>query len=157
MRITSAPSCAMVMPPSGAARKAENSTMRRSANSRFIALRSGPENARMHDAPGKQGEQSGDHQRAEKQSAHRSPVPLDLMAPRQPHSQRQHQQSENRQEMDRAPRSPQPDLMDEERAYNHGQHQPRPRPAEQAVRDCAFGCRELNRAERECAECSEGV
>src|SRR5438270_5312751 len=88
MRITSAPICAMVMPPSGAATKAENSTMRRSVSSRFIALRSGPENDSVHDAPGQQGEQSGDHQRAEKQSAHRSPVPLDLMAPRQPHSQR---------------------------------------------------------------------
>src|SRR5207247_991122 len=37
MRITSAPNCAMVMPPSGAATKALNSTMRRSAKSRFIA------------------------------------------------------------------------------------------------------------------------
>src|SRR3954452_16174695 len=36
MRITSAPNCAIVMPPSGAATKAENSTMRRSCSSRFI-------------------------------------------------------------------------------------------------------------------------
>src|SRR5262249_45277337 len=37
MRITSAPSWAIVMPPSGAATKAENSTMRRSARSWFMA------------------------------------------------------------------------------------------------------------------------
>src|SRR5690348_10833750 len=36
MRITSAPICAIVMPPSGAATKAEISTIRRSWSSRFM-------------------------------------------------------------------------------------------------------------------------
>src|SRR3954452_9986917 len=36
MRITSALTCAIVMPPSAAATKAENSTMRKSCSSRFI-------------------------------------------------------------------------------------------------------------------------
>src|SRR5580704_4038086 len=38
MRITSAPICAIVMPPSGAATKAEISTIRRSCNKRFMTL-----------------------------------------------------------------------------------------------------------------------
>src|SRR5579864_2326892 len=37
MRITSAPNCAIVMPPSGAATKAENSTTRKSARRLFIS------------------------------------------------------------------------------------------------------------------------
>src|SRR3954452_12252135 len=40
MRITSAPSCAIVMPPSGAATKAEISTIRRSWSNRFMSLQS---------------------------------------------------------------------------------------------------------------------
>src|SRR3954452_18721613 len=40
MRITSAPICAIVMPPSGAATKAEISTIRRSWSKRFMPLQS---------------------------------------------------------------------------------------------------------------------
>src|SRR5215472_2345732 len=38
MRITSAPNCAIVIPPSGAATNAENSTMRKSARSLFMPV-----------------------------------------------------------------------------------------------------------------------
>src|SRR5580700_2253693 len=40
MRITSAPICAIVMPPSGAATKAEISTIRKSSSKRFMSLQS---------------------------------------------------------------------------------------------------------------------
>src|SRR2546429_415522 len=54
MRITSAPICAIVMPPSGAATKAEISTIRRSWSKRFMPLQSQAGNldcrAAVHDA-----------------------------------------------------------------------------------------------------------
>src|SRR5438270_226956 len=97
MRITSAPNCAIVMPPSGAATKALSSTMRRSASSRFIAAppfacpapiqpkperrgnprRRSAEHDRVHDAARQEGEDAGDHQRAEKQAEHRPAVAFD--------------------------------------------------------------------------------
>src|SRR5580704_8180815 len=57
MRITSAPNCAIVMPPSGAATKAENSTIRKSWRSWFIAAswagRCRPRNRQLARRPGK--------------------------------------------------------------------------------------------------------
>src|SRR5271156_3831046 len=56
MRITSAPNCAIVMPPSGAATKAENSTIRKSWRSWFIAAswagRCRPHNPQLARRPG---------------------------------------------------------------------------------------------------------
>src|SRR5438874_4854278 len=53
MRITSAPICAIVMPPSGAATKAETSTIRRSLSKAFMPLQSQARNldrrAAVHD------------------------------------------------------------------------------------------------------------
>src|SRR5712691_8623877 len=104
MRTTSAPNCAIVMPPSGAATKAENSTMRRSASSRFIASppASGPEHDRVHDAAGQEGEDAGDHQRAEKQAHHRPAVAFDRVAAGMSEREWQHHQGKDRQQMDRA-------------------------------------------------------
>src|SRR6266446_3731590 len=103
MRITSAPNWAIVMPPSGAATKAENSTMRRSSSSRFIAAplilknpallsrsragaaipcrRSRAEDDVVHDAAGQEGKDPGDDERAGKEADHRPPVPFRLMPP----------------------------------------------------------------------------
>src|SRR6266567_1439453 len=100
MRITSAPNWAIVMPPSGAATKAENSTMRRSSSSLFIAPRPAypetrghwpklrcrcnprcplrAEDDRVHDPAGEQGEGPADHQRAGKETGHRPAMSLDL-------------------------------------------------------------------------------
>src|ERR1700722_12743133 len=69
MRITSAPNCAIVMPPSGAATKAENSTIRRSASRLFMAP---PVKPRWGDAS------SGG---AGDERAHRMRFVLDLVEP----------------------------------------------------------------------------
>src|SRR5260370_14282516 len=170
MRITSAPSWAIVMPPSGAATKAENSTMRRSSSSRFIAaprLSGNPgtlsrswtgaaipgccsrtEDNRVHDPAGEQGEGPGDHQRADEQTGHRPAMSVDLMSPGAQDGKRQHDQREHRQQMNGAPWPPQPDLMDEERGTGHDEQQRRPDPTEDALRDRPLWRGELDRAER---------
>src|SRR5579883_3263843 len=71
MRITSAPIWAIVMPPSGAATKAEISTMRRSARSRFIP-RIEPEAPRRRN-PARSG--------ADDERAQRARLVLDLVEP----------------------------------------------------------------------------
>src|SRR6266568_8729793 len=111
----------------------------------------------MHDPAGEQSEDPGDHQCADKQARHRPAMPLDVMSPRAEHRKRQHDQREQRQQMNGAPRPPQPDRVNEERADDHGEHQRRPDPAEQAVGDRPLRRGELDRAKREGAERGKGV
>src|SRR5438105_14998775 len=101
MRITSAPNCAIVMPPSGAATKAENSTIRRSASSRFIASpsASSAEHDRMHDAARQKGENPGDYQGADEQPHHRPAVALDGVMAGMRDRERQQRQGHDRQQM----------------------------------------------------------
>src|SRR5712672_1228799 len=104
MRITSAPICAIVMPPSGAATKALISTMRRSASNRFIAAPPFCRVRPIEPKPGRRG--------------NRSSVLADIVLPRAPHGERQHCEGKDRQQMDRAERPPHPDRVDEERTQD---------------------------------------
>ena len=81
---------------------------------------------------------------------------LDLVPPRPPDAERQHHQCEDRQQMDRAPRAPEPDFMDEEAVtltttMIATQIQPR------AVWNSALRRRQLHDAERERRHRREGV
>src|ERR1051325_8803965 len=141
MRMTSAPTCAIVMPPSGAATKAESSTIRRSAKSRFIAAppfpssdplsrnkrgavtcRRGrgadqePNTTACIDAAGQECEDPGDDQRTEEQAQHRALMLAHIVLPCPPHRERQHHQGKDRSEVDRAKRTPQADRVNKERA-----------------------------------------
>src|SRR5882762_3011557 len=58
----------------------------------------------------------------------RNPVTL-----RHPYAQWEHRQCEDRQQMDRAPGTYQPDLMDPERTHRHRYHQACPDPPERAM------------------------
>jgi hypothetical protein len=116
-----------------------------------------PENNRVDDAARRQGGEPRDHQRADKNGNHRPAVALHLMVARTPDRQRQHHERENRQEMDRAPRPPELQLVNEKRADRDREHEPDPDPAEGPVRQRALGGRELHEAERERRHRREGV
>src|SRR5579872_6038446 len=83
MRITSAPNCAIVMPPKGAATKAENSTIRKSASSRFIAAASFHGFAAIEDGRRRRRNRrgGGGGSGAGDQRAHRVGLGLDLVQP----------------------------------------------------------------------------
>jgi hypothetical protein len=72
------------------------------------------------------------------------------MTPRVQHAERQHHQGEDRQEVNRAPRSEEAQLMNPERADADHEHQQHPQPAERAMRGCALRPAELHYAKREC-------
>src|SRR5579863_7238148 len=86
---------------------------RRSVTSRVRSL---TECNLVHDSARHEREYAGDHQGADKDTDHGPAVALDRMVMGIPDAKRQHDQSENRQEMNRTPRSPQPELMNPERA-----------------------------------------
>jgi hypothetical protein len=66
---------------------------------------------RVHDAAGNEREQAGDDERADENEDHRHPMLRHPVAVGVEHRDRQHDQRENRQQVDRAPRTPEPELM----------------------------------------------
>ena len=71
---------------------------------------------------------------------------------RGPEPERQHHQREDRQQVDGAPRPPEPDLMHPERADGDDQHQGRPGVAERAMACGALDARQLHGAQHEGAQ-----
>src|SRR5580704_13984040 len=57
--------------------------------------------------------------------------------------------------MDRAPRPPQPDAVDEERRHCDAEHEQDPDPADRAMRNGTLRCHELDEAQRKRRECRE--
>ena len=84
-------------------------------------------------------------------------MPLHRVVVRVPNPERQHQQRENREQMNGTPGSPLPDLVNEKRADADDQHQRDPELADRAVWNRAFGKNKLNEAERERAHRREGM
>ena len=76
---------------------------------------SGAEYDGVHDPPRQQREQSGDHQRTAKRQRHGEPMTDDIVAARAPHADRNDNQREDRQQVDRAPGTEQANLVDPER------------------------------------------
>ena len=103
----------------------------------------------MHNAAGRESENSRDHQRASKQADHGAAMAFGRVPVCGQNADRQHDQREDRQKMDRRPRPPQPDRMNEERGDADHEHQRDPDPAERAVRQRAFVRRELEQAKCE--------
>ena len=73
------------------------------------------------------------------------------------HGGREHDQCEDRQQIDRAPLTPHPQIVDPERRRGDGHHQRDPEPADGAMGQGALGCRKLHGAERECRHRRERV
>src|SRR5260370_41954852 len=111
----------------------------------------------MHDAAGQEREGAGDQQGPGEHADHGVAVLFHGVPPGVQDRERQRRERENRQQMDRAPRSPQSNLVDEERAEAPRQHQADPGPADRAVRNGALGGRELNEAQHERAHGGEGM
>src|SRR5258706_1497887 len=76
----------------------------------------------MHDAPRQEREHPGDHQRADEERHHSVAMLEDLVTVRMPDRDRQNDQCEDGEQVDRAPWPPQPDLVDEEGAHAHHGH-----------------------------------
>jgi hypothetical protein len=70
----------------------------------------------VHNPAGEEGECPGDGQRARKYGNHGPLVTLDPTCAGEIDGERQHNQCENRKEMNGAPRTPDPEFMDEESA-----------------------------------------
>src|SRR6266849_3210144 len=85
---------------------------------------------RMHDASGQERERTGDDQRPEEERHHSVAMLVDLVTVRMPDRDRQQCQGEYGQQVDRAPWSPQPDLVDEKGAHAHHDHEGDPTPAD---------------------------
>ena len=82
---------------------------------------------------------------------------VDRVAMRGPHRQRQRDEREDRKEMDRAPRPPQAQLMNPERARADDHHQGDPDPPDRAVRQGALLDGELHEAEHKRRRRHEGM
>src|SRR5215831_3551964 len=111
----------------------------------------------VHDASRHKREEARDQQGSAKEADHRLSVALHAMAVRLPDAQRKHYERKDRQEMDRAPRPPGPDLMHPERARRHDQHERRPGVAERTVLRGALDARQLHRAQDKGPKCSKSV
>jgi len=83
--------------------------------------RSGAKNDRVHDPPWNERKQPGNDERAGENPDHDPPMIDDAMPMREPHAERKHDQRENRQQMDRAPGTPEFDLVDPERTQRDRQ------------------------------------
>ena len=95
--------------------------------------------------PGTNVNSACDHQRADEYRGHGPAVRIHLVPARPPDAERKHHQREDRQQVDRAPRAPQPDLMDPERAGGHERHQQDPDPAQRAMRQRSLRRGQLHR------------
>src|SRR5262245_15130111 len=76
-----------------------------------LAATSDNKDRRVHDAAGHEGEQAGDHQRAGKDGDHGVAMPADAVTPRVQDREWQHREREDCEQMDRAPRAPQAQLV----------------------------------------------
>ena len=110
------------------------------------------EHHRVHDAAGQQREQARDDERTGKNSDHGVAVPLDAVAPRVHDRKRQRCKRKDREQMDRAPPTPDAQVMDPERARRHSDHERNPEPTDGAMRQRPFGRGKLYRAEPECGQ-----
>src|SRR4051794_24936145 len=72
------------------------------------------ENNGVHNTPGYQRECARNQQRPDEYRGHGPAVRVHLMPARAPDPERKHHQREDRQEVDRAQRTPEPDLMNPE-------------------------------------------
>src|SRR3978361_752720 len=104
----------------------------------------------VHDPAWSQRKQPRNHQRAGKNTDHGPAVRIHVVTMRAPDAEREHYQREDRQQMDRAPRTDQPDLMDPERTGRHHGHQANPDPAQRSMRQRSLGSRQLHDAKHEC-------
>ena len=73
------------------------------------------------------------------------------------HGERKHDQSEDRQEVDRAERADHAQVVDEERASGNDHHQHDVNPADDTMGDRALRGRQLNGAKHECSHGGESV
>ena len=103
----------------------------------------------VHDPPRQQREQPGDHKRPGKNENHDAAMIGDPVTMCHPHTEWKRHQREDRQQVDRAPRADQPDLMDPERTDRHRDHQAHPDPADGAVRQRSLRSCELDHAKHE--------
>src|ERR1700737_5491770 len=106
--------------------------LKRAAGTSSRALRA--EHDSVHDPPRQQREQPGDDERARERKDHDAAMIRDAVAVRHPDPERKHRKREDRQQVDRAPRTEQPDLMDPERAEPPPGTQAPPDPPARAVR-----------------------
>src|ERR1700722_15012880 len=80
-----------------------------------------------------------------------------IVTARPPYGQRKRDQHEDRQQMDRAPGTDQPDLVDPERGDRHRRHQGYPDPPQGAMGQRALGRGELDNAQHEGGHRREGM
>ena len=118
---------------------------------------SGAKQHGMHDPARRDGEQPGDHQCTEKDGDHRPAMSFHAMAAGMHHGERKHDQSEDRQEVDRAERADHAQIVDEERASGNEHHQHDPNPADGTMGDRALWGDQLNGAKQECSHGRESV
>src|SRR5262249_6061990 len=116
-----------------------------------------PQHHRMHDAPGQQRKRPGDYQRSDEQGHHGVAMLANSMTVRMPDRDRQHRQGEYGQQVDGAPRPPQPDLMNEKGAHAHHDHEGDPDPADRPVRQRSLRGGELNHPQGKRRYRGEGV
>ena len=95
--------------------------------------------------------------RAGEHRDHRLAMPDYVVAACVQHGERQHDQREDRQKMDRAPDAPHPQLVDPERRRTDDRHQRHPDPADGPMRERSLRGGELHEAERKSAHRREGV
>src|ERR1700722_674667 len=111
----------------------------------------------VHNPPRQQREKSRDDQRARENRDHDQAMIPDLMTVRPPDGEWNRDQHQDREQVDRAPNSHQPDLMDPERTDGYGQHQADPDPAEGAMRQGSLRRCQLDHAEHEGGHGREGM
>ena len=81
----------------------------------------------------------------------------DIVLPRPEDGEGNHRQREQRQKMDRAPRSPGSDRVDEERRSRDQNHQSGPGPADRSMRKRPLGRQQLHCAETDRREGESGM
>ena len=118
---------------------------------------SAPEQDLVHDAAWSECEQARDHQRSAEQADHCEAMALHRMAVRLANAEGEHDEREDRQEVDGAPGSPQSDLLHPKRADGDRQHDRRPGVAERPMLRGALRARQLHGAQHKGAERSIGV
>src|SRR5260370_36205235 len=111
----------------------------------------------VHDPPWEQSEQPGDDKRTGENQDHDAAMIRDPVTVRHPYAEWERHQREDRQQMDRAPGTYQPDLMDPERTDRHRYHQAHPDPAERAMGQRSLRRGKLDHAKQECGHGGESM
>jgi hypothetical protein len=117
----------------------------------------GAEQHGVHDPPWDEGEQPGDDKRAGENQDHDAAVIGDAVTVRNPCPDWKHDQREDRQQMNRALRTYQPDLVDPERTDRDRYHQGYPDPAQRAMGQGPLRRGQLHDAKQEGGHGREGV